>query len=476
MRYFLVLIFVCVFTFKAYAKSIIIDDEIESTLLHIAQPIFKAAGLEYQGLKVIVIDDTSLNAFVNNNKMIFVNTGTLTFSDDPDVIAGVIAHECGHIALGHLADRRDRLKDATRSMMSSMLVGVLAGLLTKEPGVAVGGSTIAGHAINMDLLKYSRAQEAQADAMAVKYLAKVHVSTGGLIKLLKYFNQNERTFFKEDSPYLRTHPTSRDRIEDLKASIANTMVVEGTTGGGNDLMAPKHQTSRDRVADGKPHPRGIAITREALRERYKMMVAKIIGFTEPFEKVRRKYGVKGGSTLSEEGTYALSIAHFKKGDVSKALTLLDILISKSQGLNPYFLELKGQFLFESGKVELAIPYYEKALKLRPASDIFKVELAYALLTHSKKENVNRALPLLQTAIEQDVDNMIAWQYLGVALKTLRLNNESSLAFAKAAILSGDRVTAQKFLNSIKQANGVFPNFKPFYRNALESVLTDINEG
>ena len=98
---------------KAQGLSLIRDTEIENTIRAYATPLFTVAGLDAAAVNVHIVDDSRLNAFVAGGMNLFVNTGLLMSSDNPDAIIGVLAHETGHIAGGHLARTREAIENAT---------------------------------------------------------------------------------------------------------------------------------------------------------------------------------------------------------------------------------------------------------------------------------------------------------------------------------------------------------------------------
>src|SRR5262249_46004648 len=98
------------------------DAEIEQLLRDYSPPILQAAGLAQQNIHVIIINDRSFNAFVVDGQRIFVNAGALMESQTPNQIIGVLAHETGHIAGGHLSKLREQLAAAqTQSIIMLLL-------------------------------------------------------------------------------------------------------------------------------------------------------------------------------------------------------------------------------------------------------------------------------------------------------------------------------------------------------------------
>ena len=154
------------------------DTESEQLLREYTRPILRAAGLEKQNIQIVIINDSSFNAFVADGRRIFVNYGVLLQSETPNQIIGVLAHETGHLAGGHLAKMREQLTQAQTQMIIAMLLGVGA-LAAGAGGRGAGnGLSSAGAAaisapqsvIQRTLLSYQRQQEENADRAGVKFL------------------------------------------------------------------------------------------------------------------------------------------------------------------------------------------------------------------------------------------------------------------------------------------------------------------
>ncbi len=123
---------------SANAAPIIRDAEIEQVLRTVADPIVKAAGISPSAVKIYIVNENQINAYVSGGKNIFINTGLLGLSDNPGMLTGVIAHETGHISGGHLVRSVDEMKQTTIKATLGYMMGLAA---------AAAGSPQAGMAI-----------------------------------------------------------------------------------------------------------------------------------------------------------------------------------------------------------------------------------------------------------------------------------------------------------------------------------------
>ncbi|MGQ3359858.1 MAG: M48 family metalloprotease, partial [Phreatobacter sp.] len=105
------------------ALPIIRDTEIENLLRDYARPLFRAAGVGGSQTNVIIVNNRGFNAFVANGRRIFINAGAILDSRTPNELIGVMAHETGHIAGGHLARLREAVERAQIIAALGMIVG-----------------------------------------------------------------------------------------------------------------------------------------------------------------------------------------------------------------------------------------------------------------------------------------------------------------------------------------------------------------
>src|SRR3546814_5075971 len=114
--------------------QLIRDAEIENTIRIYATPLFQAAGLSPQGIRLYLVKDRALNAFVAGGLNMFINTGLLIETEEPGEVIGVIAHETGHIAGGHIARSGAAMEPPYATLIATYLLGLGAALANGEAG------------------------------------------------------------------------------------------------------------------------------------------------------------------------------------------------------------------------------------------------------------------------------------------------------------------------------------------------------
>jgi predicted Zn-dependent protease len=395
------------------------DSEIEQLLRDYTQPVLRAAGLGQQNVHVVIINDRTFNAFVVDAKHIFVNAGALMQSQTPNQIIGVLAHETGHIAGGHLSKLRAELANAQTAMILALLLGVGAVVASARSGGNVGGNPAAAllapqSMIMHSLLAYQRQQEEQADRGGVKFLTATGQSTKGMYETFKRF-ANEGLFSAQTvDPYVQSHPMPAERVAALE-EIAHTSPYW------SKLDAPE------------------------LQARHDLMRAKLYGFLDRPDSVLRRYPL---SNTTLPARYARAISAFRHGDLRDAIAQIDGLI-QAQPNNPYFHELKGQALLDAGKAAEAIPPLRHAITLAPSPALIQVLLAQALIATNQSSLADEAIGDLRVALAHDADISDGYDYLAMAYGRKGDLAQADLASAQAAFSRGDWKTARQLATRAK---------------------------
>jgi predicted Zn-dependent protease len=401
---------------RAQSKGppVVRDAEIEQLLKEYTQPLLRSAGLAKQNVQVVIINERSFNAFVADGRRIFVNGGALMDSETPNQIIGVLAHETGHIAGGHLARMREAIASATTQSIIAMLLGVGAMVAAGSGGGSglgqAGAAAIAGpaQAIRSQMLAYIRAQEDQADRAAVKFLTATGQSPKGMYETFKRMADQTLYQTRGINPYMQTHPLPSERVAALEGMARSSPYW-----------------------DHKDPP--------ALQARHDLMRAKLFGFLERPGGVARRYPA---SDTSLAARYARAIAAYRYSDPRAAAASIDALIH-AQPQNPYFYELKGQALLEGGKPAEAIAPLRRAVSLAPNPTLIQVMLGQALVATRNRAHVDEAVSLLRAALTREPEWPDAYSQLAMAYGLKNDLANADLASAQAAFLRGDLRTARE---------------------------------
>ncbi|HEV3396441.1 MAG TPA: M48 family metalloprotease [Xanthobacteraceae bacterium] len=414
------------------------DAEIEQLLRDYTGPILRAAGLAQQNVNVVIINDRAFNAFVVDGRRIFINVGALMEAQTPNEIIGILAHESGHIAGGHMARLRQELANAQTAAIIALLAGIGATVAGVRAGPNSGAGNIGAAAlqapqsvIQRTLLSYVRAQEEQADKAGVKFLTATGQSPQGMYDTFKRFADKIQFQTKYIDPYLQTHPMPKERMDALE-ELAKTSPYW------NKKDPPELQLRHD------------------------LMRAKLSGFLDRPDTVLRRYPL---SDTSLPARYARAISSYRYRDINSAMPQIDGLI-QSQPNNPYFHEIKGQALLEGGHPAEAVGPLRRAVALAPNATLIRVMLGQALVATNKAKDAEEAIPLLRTAVTRDPDMADGFSQLAMAYGRKGDLAEADLAAAQAAFANGDYRTARDIATRAKTR---FPTGSPGWVRADDIV-------
>lgn len=432
-----------VFTPPAMAQArrgpnLIRDAEIEGLLRNFSRPIFKAAGINAGSVKVYLIADDNINAFVAGGQRIFIHTGLITKAKSPSEIIGVIAHESGHIAGGHLARLNNEMAQASAERIIGMLIGaaaVVGGAAAGVQGASRAGTGImagSGGIAQRNLLAYQRSMEAAADQAALKYLLAIQESPAGMLTLFQQLMNNSLASMDRADPYLFSHPMPLDRIRTLET-------------------------------DAKKSPYYSKADDPGLVLRLALAKAKLSGFMEPPQRVFQRYPT---SDKSLAGRYARSIAMFRRGDIQNAMPVIDGL-TRDLPENPYFWELKAQAYMENGQASKGIPAIRKARQLLPNNGLLTHLHAALLLSTEDPSNADEALSLLRLAKKTEPDMPQIYKDMARAYGMKGDAARADLAAAEYSWTSGDRDLA---LKKAKLAQQRFKKGTPEWLRANDLVM------
>jgi predicted Zn-dependent protease len=387
---------------RAQGISLLRDAEIEDIIRTYATPIWHVAGLDPEAVHIYIVADPSLNSFVAGGQNLFMNSGTIMRSESPNQLVGIMAHETGHIAGGHLARSEEALRNATIQNIIGLVVGAAAAAASGNAGA--GAAAILGSAsvAQRSFFAFSITQEASADQAALTFLDRSGQSARGLLQFFEILQQQEVLTVGHQDPYMRTHPLTDQRVDYVREHVLHSQF--------SDVPDPP-----------------------AWIELHKRMKAKLAAFLGSPPQVLA--GIKPDDN-SVSARYERAIAYYRIPDLKQAVPLIDGLI-QDYPRDPYFRELKGQMLFENGRIGEAVAPYEESVKLDPQSALLRVELAQVELETNDDALVPKALANLNEAVRFEDRNPEAWRFLAIAHGRSNNMGMMALALAEEGIADGN---------------------------------------
>ena len=419
----------------AMAQEILRDSETELLFKDISDPLIDAAGLDRKSVKVALVKDGEINAFVAQGQVVYIHSGLLTTADNVNQLQGVIAHELGHVAGGHAIRIYEGVGKSTAISILSLVLGAAA--MAVGAGEAGMGIMAAGQQAAMgSFLSFTRAQEASSDQAGALYLSKAGISGRGSIEFFKKLqNQEYRlAIFAKDS-YNRTHPLSSERIAAL-----------------TELY------QKDPAWNRKTDP--------ALEARFQRVKAKLVGYVTPAQAVK----LYPETNQSIPAHYARAYAYHLGAYPDKANAEADALLATNPE-DPFFLELKGQILLEGGHPSEAIAPLRKAVANAPDMPMIAVMLGHALIASEDAKQFAEAKQVLKTAVNRDNDNPFAWYQLGIVYDREGDQPRAALATAERNNLQGNNKLA---LASARMAMAGLPQGTPDYIRAQDIAMVSEN--
>ena len=418
----------------AAAQSILRDAETEALLRDMATPLVKSAGLDPRNVDVVLVGDNSINAFVMNGQTVYLNAGLINVADNANQVQGVIAHELGHVTGGHAISGEQGAKSAGTISLLSLLIGVAAA--AAGGGDAAMAAMMAGQSAAMGkYLAFSRVQEAQADAAGATFLAKSGISGRGSIEFFKKLEQEgyRRGYSQADQDaFMSTHPLESDRIALLEETY-------------------------------KKDPAWARPSDPALEARFRRIKAKLYGYLAEPQQVLVAYPE---SDTSVPARYARAYAWHKQALMDKAMGEVAALLQQAPA-DPYFLELKGQILLESGKPADALAPLRRATELTGNQPLIATTFGHALIATEDAANFAEAQRVLKAAVARDRENPFAWYQLGVVYAADGDMPRARLASAEQQVLS---LRMPEALASAEAAGAALPKGSPDWLRAQDIAL------
>lgn len=388
---------------SASAQTLIRDAEIERTIDDLSRPIFEAAGVAPDSITILINSDPTLNAFVFGGRNMVFNTGLLTRIQSPEALMSVIAHETGHITGGHLTRRAINAQNLQGPAAIGLVLAVLAGVATGSAEVGIAGALGSQSALARSFLAYTRGEEASADQAGVSYMERAGVDPAFALDVLEIFRGQEVFQAGSVDPYALTHPLSSDRL----ALLADRAAQSPAKGGRLD---------------------------DETRYWHTRMRAKISAFLNRPERTLNQLE-RESQPNNEINMLRRAVALHLLPDPNGALRAIDSLIELRPD-DPFYHELKGQILFESGRGAEAVAPYERAVALAPDEPLIRGGLGRALLALGDPARDAEALATLEEALRGGAAEPSLLRDLAVAYARQGEEGKAALATAERFAVSG----------------------------------------
>jgi len=393
------------------AEVLLRDAETENNIKAMAAPIWRAAGLEPSDVGIYLVQDNQLNSFVAGGQAIFINSGLVLRAENPNQLIGVVAHETGHIAGGHVLRAKEAMRNASIESIIAMVAAAGASVLGRSGAPLLGAAGVG----ERSFLQFSIAQEATADHAALNFLDRSCQSARGLLKFFEILQSNELLAGERQESWVRTHPLTQQRVQYIRDHVQQA-----------------------RCSNTPDSPDSVELLRR--------IKAKLHAFLDDPSKTLSTYPTSDRSPIAR---YARAIAYYRMPKLDLALPEIDGLIRDFPN-DPYYRELKGQMLFENGRVRDAMRPYEDAVKLAPSAALLRISLSQVYIESGDPALNKRAIAYLNDASRAEGRESQIWRFLAVAYGRDNQIGMAALSLAEEALANGKKKDATQQALRAKQ--------------------------
>jgi predicted Zn-dependent protease len=399
-----------------------------------------------QPFQPVLISNNEYNAFVTGSNKIFINTGLINKSKSINEIQGVLAHEIGHLILNHSSSRSINTSNLSKYSKFATIAGI---------ALSAGGKLDSNSALGLILgtqdiaiksaFQFSRIQEQQADKYALDTFRKKKISLTGLENLLLRLSQREVSTNNSVVGYYRSHPFSKQRLEQLKKYKSSNYISNKNN---EDIYINNFNISLDYIKN------------------------KIRAYgSDPFEILNKK----DNNNNIFFANYSRIIAYKKTGEYEPAIDTLKVLQNKYPDY-PFYYELAGDIYFSKGSYNKSIREYKKALnnlneKYIYADDLIKFSLVKSYLQTNKAQDLEESIQILEQMLHNSPKWKLLWRLLAKSSGKLGQKGITYIALAEESLLKKNFIKAKKYVDLALKQKTITNSYKLRGLDILSRIKT-----
>ena len=376
-----------------------------------------------------------MNAFVTGNNYIYIHTGLLENLDSFEELEGIIAHEIGHLTLGHVESRKI-LSKKNSNLINIGIFALLGASLSGSSNNLHGSILVGTDFFYKKQYKYNRTQELEADIFSIKALNKLKKSSIGLNRFFEKIEKRNKLFANKKN-YYATHPNPENRLE-----IINSL-----------------SQFKDNKLNTITYFKNIELDLQKLK-------IKLTAYT----KNKQKLKVIKNNLKEKNKIFYSSINSYLNHDIKNSIKNT-IKYQEQNKNNPFVDEMIGSLYFIEGNFKKASMNYNQALKKFDKLNILsppniKLSLAKSLLEIEDKSSLKKSLLILEELIPMKYDSIYFWKLIGITANKLGYKPESMVAIAEEKILKRQYKKAKHFASKALK----FKNIKPLYKMRALDIM------
>ncbi len=420
---------ICFSNFGAFAKEkktirLIRDSEIEFFLQSLINDILIIKNKEKNSIVPRILLNDDVNAFVTSGDKIYINTGLLQNVSSIEEIQGILAHEIGHLQLGHFQSRK-LFKNKTSNRLSLAFLTMLS-LSLSQSDTDLSGLILVTKDLGLkNQSKYSRQQEMEADIYAIKTLKALNLSLIGLKNFFEKIDERHQILSNESfNTYYSSHPTPKNRKD-----LINNFESSSDKSTNKSINFDRFKIRLDQIKI-KVHVIAKDKDRLTLLNKYKDNFLK---------------------------DYVILAKNYLNGDLNQALNKMNSII-KTYNTNPFLFEICGNLNLELNKIDKAIDNYIKAIKLSDklnikSNSLIKISLARALIENDTKQNLLKALKILEELIPFEKSTSFLWRLIAKTSGKLKMQSITYIALAEEQVIKNNLKKAKQYASlGLKDSN------------------------
>lgn len=339
-------------------NALLDDAETADYLQNLGARIAVEAQDGEQNMTFFAVRDRSINAFALPGGFIGIHTGLMLLTDSEAELAGVVAHEVGHVVQRHIAravQAQGRSSIATLAgMLGAILIGATTGNADAVPGIIAMGQGVA----MQQQINFTRMEEHEADRVGIGYLARAGFDPTGMADFFTTMMRQRGPSGSEIPALLMTHPVDTVRLAEARARI------------GSMPPMPRRPPSE---------------TYAYIRERLRVLTGGNL------HDLRRNYE-RQIEERPQDGAlrYGAALVEMQSRNPQAAITLLEPLIASHPQL-PLLHAALGQAQVEAGLPSEALATFERGLALSPRNVPLTVRYGESLLTLEQPKKSHQVL-------------------------------------------------------------------------------------
>lgn len=434
------------------ALDMVVDDPLLDDYINdLGFRLVAACAKPRDHFEFFVVKDETINAFAMPGGYVGVNSGLIAITRNENELAGVMAHEIGHITQNHLQRAfEDSKKDAP--LMALVLLGAIA---AGAAGRSAGDAPIAVLAGGQGLLaqkeiNFTRKDEAEADRAGIKTLANAGFDPDAMAAFFQHMEDVMSTGAGDGVPsFLQDHPVTSDRIADAKARAGALIAAQKLRPSGDTLLSGQWERIAAPMAfvhgpirlDRATDPIGLS-TYELMRERARVLSGNAIKLADYYASNLKNQA--DFDTPAHRYGYALALTRSDHG--AQAVAQLGPLLKAHAG-NPILTLALADAQLQAGQRNAALALYRQLNLQSPRNRAVGLAYATALVQDGDRQQAAAAADLLRPLLENSEDPALYTAYARASDKAGD-GERAGEAFADASFYAGRPFDAMEQLKRL----------------------------